>query len=241
MRRAVDPDELAQFIALCDEIEETVNARGEAAAFLARWNARAGRMYEAREFVSYYGAVDTETFVRMALNGPPRHHDDFGYDEAVAAVDAIAGGLPEADNDFALAMLECNLPGSEIIDLIYNPDAWFGLATMPELDAAQIVGYAMHRSGRTLAGAPATFDPPVPPPRTPGHAALLDAEAWEAARAWALARAQRRFTDAKHCRAVLEQMLTRRSVPALAELLTRNGDALTEQMRKLGVWPPDPT
>lgn len=226
-----------RFSALCDDIEAAVLAHEDVTEKLAVWNARAGTTYRPQDFTAYYGAVDTETFVRSALKGPARHLEDFSHEEAVGGVKAILSGLGESDNDFALALLECNLPGGGIVDLIYNPDAWFGLKCPPDLDAEQIVGCAMHRSGRRLIGSPPDAPVSVPLPGTPDHAARMVAEAWDAARAWAVARAERRFVDARRRRGDLESLLGRRPISKLQALLALNGAALTARMQELGLWP----
>ncbi len=165
MKRLLPPPaseaDIARMSELCDLIEDT----GDEAA-LAEWNAKAGRRYVVREFKTYYGAVSKRTFVEDALSPAPHLIDDLRFDEAVEVVPAITQvTISEAQMSFALAMLEHNLPGANLSDLVYWPDQWFGDATKLHIDLSpeHIVAYAMARSGRALLGAP-EIDLPYPLP-----------------------------------------------------------------------------
>ena len=151
-RAAVD-----EMTALCNRIEDAaIDDATELEELLAKWNARASRTYEATEFRTYYGAMSTEDFVRTALAPKPRLVKDLTYAEARDVVDVIARAeLSQSEHDYFLDWLEANFPDADVIDLIYWPNQWLSDESLDvDLDADQIVAYAMSRSGRELADAP---------------------------------------------------------------------------------------
>ncbi len=157
-----DVDEM---VALCHQIEQAaIDEAPELDALLARWNARAARAYAPAEFRTYAGAISTKHFVKNALAHAPARAPDLTYAEARDVFAAVAAGeLPPAEHDYFLDWLEENFPGANVSDLIYWPNAWFSDESMlsVELDADQLLHYAMSRSGRVLDGAPAV---PLPRP-----------------------------------------------------------------------------
>ena len=98
------------------------------------------------------------------------------YSEARAVLDAVStAAVPESEIGYYLRWLEAQFSGSNISDLIYWPDAWFGDASLfrdvngafkteSELSNDQILGYAMAKSGRKIAGAPNDVVLPFPMP-----------------------------------------------------------------------------
>lgn len=163
----IDPAELQEFCELCNEIEDRVNRLDDYDEMLERWNARAGRTFEPTEFTTYYGSMETEEFVKGALLPRPRFADDLRYEELKAVVEAfgVAGFSDEAESAWFLDWLEVNLPGSNISDLMFWPNVWFGDDSLfldenrcfrpeAELTVDQILRFAMLKSGRLLPDAP---------------------------------------------------------------------------------------
>ena len=154
-------EELREYTALCNQIEDAPASDVE--PLLARWNARAGRSYTRAEFKTYYGAVDTETFVGEMLLGAPALVPDLTYAELSAVLRSeLDHELSGAVGSYYLEWLDVNLPGANISDLLYWPNQWFNDEAMlqVELTPDQFLAYAMARAGRHFADAPA--DVPVP-------------------------------------------------------------------------------
>lgn len=157
--------EMRAYMELCNRIE---NARAsDVEPLLARWHERARRTYTHAEFKSYYGAVDIETFVGEMLLGLPEFVPDLTHAEALEVLRSVtAVELPEDVNSYFLEWLEVNLPNSNITNLIYWPNHWFGDESMlhAEFTPEQFLAYAMARSRRQLPGAPTDVPMPYPMP-----------------------------------------------------------------------------
>lgn len=164
--------EIERFSELCDQIERREKGWEDD---LAIWNRRASREYREVEFRTYYGSTDKETFVTEALLPSPTLDPSVTFGELVEVVRAVAeladenGELDEAEQGHLLDALDVNLPGASISDLIYWPNHWFGDGSANpnalELTHAQVVRYALLRSGRVVPGCPTE---PVLPFSMPG-------------------------------------------------------------------------
>jgi hypothetical protein len=164
----------AEMLSLCTAIERALDAGDEAQELLARWHAHARRRFEPREFQTYWKAIDIETFVDDALSPTPALDGQATYAEALAVLQAVEEAeLSEAETSYFIEWLEAQFPGSNISDLIYWPDEWFGNAALfreengafkpeAELSSDQVLSYAIARSGRTLPGAPQDIPLPFP-------------------------------------------------------------------------------
>lgn len=165
---------LAEMMTLCDSIERELEAGGTAEPLLQRWHTHARRQFAPHEFRSYWKSVSKKTFVRDALNPAPSLTKDLRYSEARDVLEALGKAeMSESATIYYLAWLEAQLPGSNISDLIYWPDEWFGDASLfrdehgafkseCELSSDQILGYAMAKSGRQLQRAPIDVKLPFP-------------------------------------------------------------------------------
>lgn len=162
----LDPDELAVFSGLCDDIERGVIDKTDVKPLLARWNARAHRQYQAREFADYYYATDKLAFVSEALLPKPARVDDLCAEEVLAVLEALREGtLPEEHHSYFLSWLDVQFPNAEVSDLIYWPDQWFDAKDALEFDLTpgQMLFALMERTGRKLPGAREAWLPwPVP-------------------------------------------------------------------------------
>jgi hypothetical protein len=168
---------LEEMLALCDAIERELESGETAEPLLQRWHSHARRRCDPYEFRTYWKAVSKETFVLDALNPEPGFDKDVVYSEALAVLDAVANAVvPEAEIHYYLGWLEAQFPESNVSNLTYWPDEWFGNpsffrdangAFKPEsaLSNDQILGYAMAKSGRKLPGAPQDLALPFPMPR----------------------------------------------------------------------------
>ena len=157
---------LDEMSALCDEIERELESGETAEPLLQRWHSHARRRCDPSEFQTYWEAVSKETFIHDALNPEPSFDKDVVYYKALAVLDAVASAaVPESEINYYLGWLEAQFPGSNMSDLIYWPDEWFGDASLfrdangafrPEatLSNDQILCYAMAKSSRKLPGAP---------------------------------------------------------------------------------------
>lgn len=161
---------------LCDEIETELEAGETAEGLLQRWHSHAQRRCEPHEFRTYWKAISKDTFVREALNPEPSFDVDAVYSEALAVLEAITTvAVPESEHSYWVGWLEAQFPGSNMSDLIYWPDEWFGDPALfrtangafkpeSELSNEQILAYAMAKSGRRLPGAPTDVAMPFPVP-----------------------------------------------------------------------------
>lgn len=167
---------LDEMSALCDAIERELESGETAEMLLQQWHSHARRKCDPYEFRTFWKAVSKETFVHDALNPEPTFDKDAVYSEALAVVDAVStSAVPEGEMGYYLGWLEAQFPGSNINDLIYWPDEWFGDASLfrdangafnpeAELSADQILAYAMAKSGRKLPGVPKDVALPFPMP-----------------------------------------------------------------------------
>jgi hypothetical protein len=163
--------EMAEYTELCRRIENRRYAdEDELNDLLGRWNRRAGRQYKEVEFRSYHGAMEIDEFVTEMLLGEPKLVPDLTYSELRDVLEAVVSvSLPQPEESYFLGLLEANLPDSDICDLIYWPNEWFGDEALlhVELSPDQILAYAMKRCGRMVPGAPENVPLPYPiPPRT---------------------------------------------------------------------------
>lgn len=97
----------------------------------------------------------------------PQYLADITFDEMKDVLDSVIEvKLEEDEISYYLDLLEVNLPGSNISDLIYWPNSWFGEdeGIEIELSTEQILMYAVKRSGRQLAGTPSDIALPKPVP-----------------------------------------------------------------------------
>lgn len=170
------PEAIAIMSELCDQIETALERGEQADRLLAKWHEHSGRRTERQEFQTYWKAVSKEEFVLEALNPPPRFDAELTFDEAAAVIGSLEEGcLDEHETSYYLVWLEAQFGDVRISDLIYWPDEWFGDASLfrdkggaflpeAELSSEVIVGYAMAKSGRKLAGAPGDLHLPHPLP-----------------------------------------------------------------------------
>ena len=168
---------LDDMLMLCDSIELELESGATAAVLLQRWHSQARRRCDPYEFRTYWKAVSQETFVLDALNPEPCFDNEVVYSEALAVLEAVGTAVvPESEIHYYVGWLEAQFPDSNMSDLIYWPDEWFGNAALfrdangafrPDsaLSNDQILGYAMAQSGRKLPGAPndSTLPFPLPP------------------------------------------------------------------------------
>ena len=157
---------LNDMLALCDSIESALESGDDASTLLEKWHSHARRKCQPREFMTYWKSISKETFVRGALNPPPSLDPDATYSEVSSVLDVVMNATcSESECNYYLSWLEEQFPDSNMNDLIYWPDEWFGDASLfkdasgafktdAELSNDQILGYAMAKSGRQLAGAP---------------------------------------------------------------------------------------
>ena len=173
---AVSKHLLDEMSALCDAIERELESGGTAETLLQQWHSRARHRCDPYDFRNYWRALSKDTFVLNALNPEPSFDKDVVFSEALAVLDAVATAtVPESEIGYYLGWLEAQFPGSNMSDLIYWPDEWFGDASLfrdangafkpeSELSNDQILGYAMAKSGRELPGAPKDVALPFPMP-----------------------------------------------------------------------------
>lgn len=157
-------DLVARMCDLCDAIEDANDINRD--RLLAEWHEHSQRQCEASEFKTYWKAIDKEAFVREALNPAPSLVDDVTYSEVVAIYEFVASAEgSEDETSYYLAWLESQFPNSNMSDLIYWPDEWFGNPSLfrdadgafkpeAELSTDQILAYAMAKSQRRLPDAP---------------------------------------------------------------------------------------
>ncbi len=162
--------------ALCDSIEREIESGETAEVLLQRWRSHARRRCDPYDFRTYWKAMSKETFVLNALYPEPSFDKAVVYSEALAVLDAVArAAVPESEVGYYLGWLEEQFPESNMSNLIYRPDEWFGDSSLfrdangafkPEssLSNDQVLGYAMAKSGRKLVGAPKDVALPFPLP-----------------------------------------------------------------------------
>lgn len=168
------PDLVARMCELCDAIEDADDEDRD--RLLAQWHEQAQRRCEAVEFKTYWKATDKESFVREVLSPQPELVDDLTYAEVVAVYEFVASAEGTEDEiQYYLNWLDVQFPNSNLSDLIFWPDAWFGDASLfrdangtfkpeAELTVDQTLAYAMAKSQRKLPGAPDNVVLPFPLP-----------------------------------------------------------------------------
>ena len=162
----VSKQRLDEMSALCDAIERELESGETARVLLEKWHSHARCLCDPHDFRTYWKAVSKETFLLNALNPEPSFDKDVVYSGVCSAVlEAVAfATVPESESGYYLGWLEAQFPGSNMSDLIYWPDEWFGDASLfrdangafkpeSELSNDQILSYAMAKSGRKLPGA----------------------------------------------------------------------------------------
>lgn len=171
------PKVVAQMCELCDQIERELEAGEDPQSLLAQWHCHASRPCEPHEFANYWRSMDQLQFVREALNPPPTYLEDLKYPEALAVLESITSAeLEGSERSYYLIWLEDQFPESNMSDLIYWPDEWFGDPALfrdeggrfrpeAELSSDQILAYAMAKSGRILADRPISVSLPFPLPK----------------------------------------------------------------------------
>ncbi|MGN9813470.1 hypothetical protein ACTMSW_29490 [Micromonospora sp. BQ11] len=164
----VDPSAYDRLVALVSDITERREGSddGRLAEMLAQFNALTQGTYTAEEVSRHAAAASTDTYVRYLLAGPAPMIEDLSFDEASRVVQALtAGTLKEHDEWYFLDLLEHNLPGGHVRDLIYWPNHWFDDPALLhlKLSSDQIIAYAAGRSGRRLRDA-SSVDLPHPAP-----------------------------------------------------------------------------
>jgi hypothetical protein len=172
--RPASKELVAQMCDLCDAIEDADDFNRD--RLLAQWHEHAQRHYEPIDFQTYWKATDKESFVREALNPRPTFVHDVTYPEVVAIYNVVAAAEGAEDEiHYYLDWLEVQFPNSNMSDLIYWPDEWFGDASLfrdangafkpeSELTTDQILAYAMEKSRRKLPDAPVGVELPFPLP-----------------------------------------------------------------------------
>ncbi|WP_434341095.1 hypothetical protein [Motilimonas cestriensis] len=161
-------EEIREYTEICNSIENGIHTDQDISALLQKWNNRSCLQYEPHEFTTYYGSVSTEEFVREALLPVACRIDDLTYSELITVLQAVLSAeFRESEHSYYLNLLEENLPGSNIIDLIYWPDQWFNDSNQLHLELTpdQIAAYAMLKSGRKIEGAPNDIELPLPVPK----------------------------------------------------------------------------
>lgn len=174
--RPADEKVVARMLELLAAIEQELEAESDAEFLLQEWYQHANRVYSLDYFQNFWKSTSEESFVRTALNPQPGCDEELQFAEACAVIDAFTSAeLSEHEKNYYLEWLELQFPQSNISDLMFWPDEWFGDASLfrdpggafrPESDltAEQMVGYAMARSGRTLPGTPGDLVLPHPLP-----------------------------------------------------------------------------
>lgn len=159
-------EEFREYKELCRQIERAIEGRADVSELLTRWNGRAGRTYQPSDF-HYHGASDIDTFVGAMLLGAPALVPDLTYGELREVLASVLNmELSEAVSDYYLQWLEANLPGADVIILIYCTSDWFNDEALRqvELTPNQILAYAMAKSGRRVPGVPEGVPMPYPIP-----------------------------------------------------------------------------
>jgi hypothetical protein len=156
---------MREYIGLCRQIGTVLRDPEALSPLLARWNARAGRAYRPSDF-HYHGVIETEDFVGAMLLGAPALVPDLTYAELSEVLLAVVRAeLSDAVADHFFEWLEVNLPGANVIELIFCTEQWLGAgAAGAELTPDQILAYAMAKSGRHFPDAPTNVPMPYPLP-----------------------------------------------------------------------------
>lgn len=161
---------------LCCETELELENGGNATELLVKWHKHASGKYEHNDFLRYWKSISIEEFVFGALNPKPTYCNDLKYEEAVLIMNSIIKAeLSENKTSYYIDWFEIQFPNSDISDLIYWPDEWFGDGSLfrdenslfkreIELNAHQILSYAMESSGRYLDGWPIDVELPFSMP-----------------------------------------------------------------------------
>jgi hypothetical protein len=97
----------------------------------------------------------------------PTLDPELTWDELLAAVTAVVEADLEPDErEGVLRVLDVNLPGGRLRELLDWPGEWFGNRWMEEiaLNPEEVSFYTLARSGRELPGVPADPELPFPVP-----------------------------------------------------------------------------
>lgn len=144
MPPVLDESMVARLAAFAQEIDygDPAQTRSQLAAF----NQEAMTEYEFLDFKGIYGGQDHDTWVRSVLAIPyERRVMDVTQQELVE----MARRVMECDGEehevgFWLNMLEINIPNERISDLIFWPNAYFGVEDYSqELSPEQVIEIAL--------------------------------------------------------------------------------------------------
>jgi len=164
---------------LCDQIGRELESGGDAIELRREWHQHARRECDPYEFANYWKSTSKEQFVLEALNPPPTFVDNVEYADVNSILELLMNAvIDESESAYYLHWLDVQFPNSNMSDLIYWPDEWFGDSTLfrdqsgafkpeSELTSHQILGYAMEASGRQLADRPTDVSLPFPLPTKP--------------------------------------------------------------------------
>ena len=156
MPPTLDPAKVARLSRLAAEIDG--GRIKDCANKLAAFNAEAEVNLSFDMFQGIYGGQDHATWVRSILSKPwVRHIPDITSEELAELVERVSSASgTEAEINFWVALLEANLPGSRICNLIFWPGEYFGDGNnRRELTPQQIVEIALSNprsNGTTLPG-----------------------------------------------------------------------------------------
>lgn len=152
--RSLMKDLVRKIVEKIDECKEEEDP--EIIELITQWNSHSTRAFEFHEFRDFYSYTDEKSFIKTAFH-KPAYVPDLSLTEVLALIDYVCGAEgDDADQNYALNLLEENFPNANVSDLIYWPNEWFQDETMlhVELSSEEIAAYLMKRSGRSWADAP---------------------------------------------------------------------------------------
>ena len=109
----------------------------------------------------------------LKITDDPRPIDDLTYTELVEMIEIISEPETEEElGDFYARLIECTLPGANVMELIFWPNEWFqdGHDTEFDLSSSEMANYVMAWTGKRLLGAEAIELPEIPDSLRDGRA-----------------------------------------------------------------------
>lgn len=151
----LDETLVAKLVPLADELDDIGSSGRDDPGKRAEFNALAGTSLDDPLDFHFSGACSAELFVRDVL--ARQHVDEFSGladEELLVLIREISAGERADEGTFWLAVLDLNLPGSVVSDLIFWPDQALARLGITDVAPDSLSAEDTLRISRSVAAAP---------------------------------------------------------------------------------------